>query len=297
MHNKGHLLEAKSLTTLTIILLAAFVVLLLPLPSILSQPAYSQLTSNAESQNLSSLLENLHKQEKVLSQNSSSFSSLLNFLKPEKEVSGHYTNPQFGITDIVFPDGWHGREIPSTGGLIVIMHPGVENRSSFAFSTPFSSSQPLMSLQVINNSQPAGLSSGEGNNLQALSPSKVCKPLVQNTTSVIDGKTFNVATLECPLSSVIRAAEQRVQSMGIVSSNGNHSNFASSGVMSGMFKSLNPNAIMQAKVYEFKGPDKTYRLSLVVSNLFAASTTTTEKPDVSKYGQLLDTTANTLKLG
>lgn len=296
MHNKGHLLEVKSFSTLTIILLAAFVVLLLPLPFILSQPAYSQLTTNAESQNLSSLLENLHKQEKVLSLNSSSFSSLLNFLKPEKEVSGHYSNPQFGITDIVFPDGWHGREIPSTAGLIVIMHPGVENRSSFAFSIPFSSSQPLMSLQVINNSQPAGLSSGEGNNLQALSPSKVCNPLIQNTTSVIDGKTFNVATLECPLSSVLRAAEQRIQSMGIVSSSsGNHSNFASSGAMSGMFKSLNPNAIMQAKVYEFKGPDKTFRLSLVVSNLFAASTT--EKPDISKYGQLLDTTANTLKLG
>jgi S-adenosylmethionine:tRNA-ribosyltransferase-isomerase (queuine synthetase) len=31
-----------------------------------------------------------------------------NFLKPEKDVSGHYSNSQFGTTDIVFPDGWHG---------------------------------------------------------------------------------------------------------------------------------------------------------------------------------------------
>ena len=63
----------------------------------------------------------------------------------------------------------------------------------------------------------------------------------------------------------------------------------------GLFKSLNlnPNAVMQAKLYEFKTPDKTYRLGLIVSNLFSSQAS--EKPDISKYTQLLDTTANTLK--
>ena len=46
------------------------------------QTAYSQMPG---SQNLSSLLKNL--------------------LGPQKQVSGHYSNSQFGITDIVFPDG------------------------------------------------------------------------------------------------------------------------------------------------------------------------------------------------
>ena len=50
-----------------------------------------------------------------------------NFLKPEKDVSGHYSNSQFGITDIVFPDGSHEHEAPSIAGLTVMMHPGNES--------------------------------------------------------------------------------------------------------------------------------------------------------------------------
>ena len=53
---------------------------------------------------------------------------------------------------------------------------------------------------------------------------------------------------------------------------------------------------MQAKLYEFKGPDKTYRLAIVVSNLFSSSSQGSEtKPDITKYTQLIDATANTLK--
>ncbi len=83
-----------------------------------------------------------------------------------------------------------------------------------------------------------------------------------------------------------------MSSMG--SSSSNQSNFGPGGG-GGLFKSLNlnPNAVMQAKFYEFKTPDKTYRLGLIVSNLFSSQTS--EKPDISKYIQLLDTTANTLK--
>ena len=57
-------------------------------------------------------------------------------------------------------------------------------------------------------------------------------------------------------------------------SSGNLSNFAAGGGGGGgigeLFKSsnLNPNALMQSKLYEFKTPDKTYRLGLTVSNLF-----------------------------
>lgn len=68
----------------------------------------------------------------------------------------------------------------------------------------------------------------------------------------------------------------------------------------GIFKSLklNPNTVMQAKLYELKAPEKTYRLAVFVSNLFNGSSTSqsSEKPDISKYTQLLDTTASTLKL-
>lgn len=225
---------------------------------------------------------------------SQNFSSLMtNLLGPQKEVSGHYSNPQFGIADIVFPDGWSGREIPPILGLSVIMHPGSENQSSSLFSMssmPFA--RPQMILQVLNNSDVAAFSSEIGNP-EAFSMSKVCKPLALNTTSVIDGRTFHVATIECPLSSLMKAQQENggMPSMG---SNSNQSNFGPGGG-GGLFKSLNlnPNAVMQAKFYEFKTPDKTYRLGLIVSNLFSSQTS--EKPDISKYTQMLDTTADTLK--
>jgi hypothetical protein len=47
-------------------------------------------------------------------------------MQSEREVHGHYSNPPFGITDIVFPDGWHGTEIPS---LIVNMDVGNQSQS------------------------------------------------------------------------------------------------------------------------------------------------------------------------
>jgi hypothetical protein len=55
-----------------------------------------------------------------------------------------------------------------------------------------------MMSQVLNDSDVAAFSSEIGNP-QAFSMSKVCKPLAQNTTSVIDGLTFNVAKIECPV--------------------------------------------------------------------------------------------------
>ena len=132
-------------------------------------------------------------------------------------------------------------------------------------------------------------------NTQEFSISKICKSLAQNTTSVIDGRTFNVATLECPLSSLMRAQEQ-----GMSPTAGNNQSNIGSSVSSGaggLFKSLNlnPNAVMQTKIYEFKTADKTYRLGLIVSNLASSASQTSEGPDISKYTPLLDSTANTLK--
>jgi hypothetical protein len=272
------------ITVPTIVLAAAATAAILitsSIPLFSYQLAYSQMTTSGP-QNLSSLFKN--------------------FLKPQKDVSGHYSNPQFGITDIVFPDGWHGRELPPIIGLTVIMHPGNESKSSSPFAiSSLQFTQPQMLLQVINNSDLAALASEEeGNNPGAFSISKICKLLAQNTTSVIDGKTFNVATVECPLSSLMGSeGERSIPSIGNnLGNNGNSSNNGITGTgRGGLFKSFNldPNAIMQAKLYEFKAPDKTYRLAVIVSNLFTSNSQASEKPDISKYTQLLDSTANTLK--
>jgi hypothetical protein len=65
--------------------------------------------------------------------------------------------------------------------------------------------------------------------------------------------------------------ERMMPSMGGSSSNQSDSAAGGRGGRIGeLFKSpnLNPNALMQSKLYEFKTPDKTYRLGLTVSNLF-----------------------------
>lgn len=283
MHNKGQVSRIEfwkgSITfpTIAIVAAAATVLLLSNLLSF-SQSAHSQMNDTYPgSKNLSSLLKN--------------------FLKPPKDVNGHYSNPQFGIRDIVFPDGWHGRELPPIVGLMVIMHPGNESGSLLDIAS--SLTQPHMILQVLNNSGLAGLGAEGGGNTGSFSISKICRPLAQNTTSNIDGKTFNVATVECPLSSLMgsRSVEHNSPSIG----SNNQSSFGSNDGIgsSGIFKSLklNPNAVMQTKLYEFKGPEKTYRLAVFVSNIFNSSSNSqsSEKPDISKYTLLLDTTANTLK--
>jgi hypothetical protein len=142
---------------------------------------------------------------------SQNMSSLLkNLLGSQKEVSGHYSNRQFGITDIVFPDGWHGSELPAIVGLSYAS--GKWKKSIFVISIIWyyiscCFAQPQMMLQVLNNSDLADV---EEANPQAFSMSKVCKPLAQNSTSVIDGRTFNVSTIECPLSSLINAQMGRM---------------------------------------------------------------------------------------
>ena len=63
-------------------------------------------------------------------ENISKFTFPKGFLESlQKDVSGHYSNPAFGIEDIVFPDGWHGRAIETGFGLLVNMHPGNELRT------------------------------------------------------------------------------------------------------------------------------------------------------------------------
>ena len=78
-----------SLATVTITASAVLLLILFSIHPFNYQTAYSQMNLSG-SQNLPSLLKNL--------------------LGPQKEVTGHYSNPQFGITDIVFPEGWTGRE-------------------------------------------------------------------------------------------------------------------------------------------------------------------------------------------
>lgn len=262
-NKNGHLLSLLLLSSVLVIGLLLF----------MNQTAYSQTMGN---DTISSILKNFR-------------------LPSEKDVSGHYSNPQFGITDIVFPDGWHGTEIASPFGLNVIMHAGNQSETlGTLFDKRPHPIQPQITLQVINNSDLARLNSLASKfspEAGSFSMSKNCKPLSQNSTSVIEGKTFHVMTVECPFSSLMKS-----RATALSSSQSKFSNNNNNSILSSLLKSINPNGVMQAKLYEYKTGDRTYRLALVVSNQLFSNSPTAEKPDIGKYLSVIDATANTLKL-
>ena len=210
----------------------------------------------------------------------------------QKDISGHYSNPQFGITGIVFPEGWHGTAIPTPFDLLITMHPG--NQSDFfnnLFGQKPRSIQPAIIFQVLNNSELSMINSLTSEiSPGGFSIAKNCKQLTQNSTSVIDGKTFNVMTIECPFSSFMGSSSNTTTPTGIGNQNNTNATLP-------LFKSINPNGVGQSRVYEYKTSDRTYRLALIVSSpLFSSTSSTSNKPDISKYISLIDATANTLKL-
>jgi hypothetical protein len=144
--------------------------------------------------------------------------------------------------------------------------------------------KPAILLQALNNSEISKL------NLPAFSISKYCKELVANSTSILNGKTFHIYTIECPFS--------KLQSSGggdrsVNSTLGGNNNAST------LSKNFNINGVGQAKVYEYKTADRTYRLMLVVSSPIlssSASSAAKEKPDISKYIPVIDATVKTLKI-
>lgn len=203
-----------------------------------------------------------------------------------KDINGHYSNPNFGIDDVVFPSGWHGRAIETEFGLLVNMHPGNESQylhNLLNRENPVIS--PVILVQSLNNSAINKLS------FPTFSISKNCKELAANSTSFLNGKTFHVYTIECPFTKLFSGLSANKQT-------GTSSNLAARNAIATLPKNFNINGIGQAKVYEYKTPDRTYRLMLVVSSpLFSsAQSSAILKPDISKYIPAIDATAKTLKI-
>jgi hypothetical protein len=203
-----------------------------------------------------------------------------------KDISGHYSNPTFGIDDVAFPGGWHGRAIETEFGLLVNMHPGSESqylRNLLNRENPVIN--PAILVQSLNNSIINKLS------LPNFSISKNCKELAANSTSIINGKTFHVYTIECPFSKLFSRVSTNNQSGASVNLGNNNTSTIPP-------KNFNINGVGQTKVYEYKTPARTYRIMLVVSSpLFSsAQPTAIQRPDISKYVPVIDATVKTLKI-
>jgi len=212
-----------------------------------------------------------------------------------KDISGHYTNPSAGILGISFPAGWHGRAMQTPFALLVNMHP--RNESGYLmklFGRQRHAINPIIMLQSVNNSEIRKM------HLPSFTISKYCKELAANATALIDGKTFQTYTVECPFSKLYSGVSKNFNSTNNGNNNANTSGFGTTSSFTP--KNFNINGVGQSKVYEYKTPNRTFRLMLVVSSsLFSSSGSRSslnaqDRPDITKYIPLIDTTAKTLKI-
>ena len=95
---------------------------------------------------------------------------------------------------IVFPVGWHGRELPPIIGLTVIMHPGNESEPSSPFAISIPSTQSQMLLQVINSSDLADLGSEKGTkNINDFVKYLGIKEMIQKASSSSDSRSSGIS--------------------------------------------------------------------------------------------------------
>lgn len=239
----------------------------------------------------------------LLSGLNSLFKSLLsNKLESlQNDISGHYNNTEFGIRDIVFPNGWHRRELTSILGLTVSVKPGTLSEHQANLAALFNKTaqikprpiEPSITLQVINNNQVNKFSFLPLD----ISFSKYCRQLTANSTSLIDGKTFNVMTIECPLSSLISkvfsSTLNNQQNTSLQPNNSLMTNDTNSSTNNSLSEG---NLLSQSKIFEYKTSTKTYRLALSVSNSIFSPSIEKEKPDINKYSSIIEDVSKTLKI-
>jgi hypothetical protein len=95
---------------------------------------------------------------------------------------------------IVFPVGWHGRELPPIIGLTVIIHPGNESEPSSPFAISIPSTQSQMLLQVINSSDLADLGSEKGTkNINDFVKYLGIKEMIQKASSSSDSRSSGIS--------------------------------------------------------------------------------------------------------
>ena len=180
------------------------------------------------------------------------------------DISGHYTDPRYGILDFVIPSGWYGSEKQWSGdkSISLDMHQGTEAEyEDRLMSAPSGGNtienDPTMTLESNDKAQLQFIQS----RLREMSPlsetehSSQCKSLdgsirflEPNSTSTIGGKMFNVSTTECKWETDFGDEMQ----MGNLNDSSEDSAFRGS-------------STEVSKTYRYDSPERIYSLQLKVS--------------------------------
>ena len=117
-----------------------------------------------------------------------------------QDISGKYTNPNYGITEFEIPTGWFATEsMNGDNGVILTMLPGT-TEEFFTKLNSLSNNEtlPVMNLVVqdkedLKERQMSSSLSGSGPS----SFSTECTELTSNSTTTINDKQFQISTMKC----------------------------------------------------------------------------------------------------
>jgi hypothetical protein len=213
------------------------------------------------------------------------------------DVSGHYSNPNFGILDFFIPSDWYGSEKQWSGdkSISLDMHEGTETEYQDRLFSPPSAdgiieNEPIMTLGSNDKAQLQFIQSGLGGEplVAEIAPASQCKNLdgsirflEPNSTVTIDGKAFSVFTMECKWETDFSDEMQ----MG---------NFNDSSEVS----AFRGSSTEVSKTYRYDSPERIYSLQLKVSkDLFSEGQDIPENViDLKKYAPIIDGAVQTLKI-
>ena len=208
------------------------------------------------------------------------------------DVSGHYSNPKYGIIDFIIPDGWFGTERQWSGdqSISLDLHPGTETEFLDSLLTPPSSTDPdssddvitTMTLDVNDKNQlqmTESLLPDTSSILDTVGLGGQCKILEPNSTATIDGKIFSVSTMECTYMN-----------------NENQLEGFDSPVQNASSPTITTVEVL--KKYEYESDDRIYFLQLTASkDLYLDSQDVSNNLiDSTKYTPIVDTAAKSLRL-
>jgi hypothetical protein len=216
------------------------------------------------------------------------------------DVSGHYSNPNFGILDFVIPSGWYGSEKQWSGdkSISLEMHQGTEAEYQDRLFSPPSAegtieNEPIMTIESNDKAQMQFFQSGLGEEplVAEIAPASQCKSLdgsirflEPNSTVTIDEKAFNVFTMECKWQTDYGGGDELLL--------GNLSETSAAG------PTMRGSSTEVSKTYRYESPERIYSLQLKLSNdVFSDGQNIPQNViDIKKYTPIIDEAVKSLKI-
>lgn len=199
------------------------------------------------------------------------------------DVNGNYRNPAYGILDFMIPPGWYGSEMQWSGdkSISLDMHAGTEAEymdrlltPSFVDGNDVNDIIPKMSLEstdkaqlqytqsLINGMSPMPETGTAAS--QCLSLDESIRYLAPNSTVTIDGKPYDVSTMEC------------------------------------LYSSDFSTTVVAFRTYRHESPERIYSLQLEVDKDFLTDGQKLQNLqnaiDIKKYSPIIDNAVHTLRV-